>query len=250
MAAPGSRVLPPNLNEVFNLASVHSYNSLSSRRYQTLIRGLGGETQTYGRWNAMISPDYDSQVFWMSNIALMISPEPLGHPNLEHIGDEGPLHFYRTVNRMGCCLQADRPDRIDADGVELRDREGLKIDLPTKTGQDGDLLEFEVQARPGSLLVLSQQYHPQWQASVRTPAGWVATETVPVNGVFQGVVLPADTRTVRLQFLPFVRFAWLAHVFWAVVLVILALQAMSSYLMPVMQARRGHKAVRPCSGGE
>ncbi len=232
MAAPRSRVLPPNMNEIFDLASVHSYDSLSSRRYQTLIRGLGGVTETYGRSNGMISPDYDSQLFWMSNISLMISPDPLSHPNLKHIGDEGPLHFYQTVNRMGCCLQVDRSDRIDADGVELRDREGFKIDLPTQTGQDGDLLEFEVKARPGSLLVLSQQYHSQWRAFVRTSAGWVAAATVPVNGAFQGVVLPAEARTVRLQFLPFVRFAWLAHVFWAIVLVILAVQAMSSYLMP------------------
>ena len=250
MAAPGSRVLPPNANEIFDLASVHSYNSLSSRRYRTLIRGLGGETEVYGRWNAMISPDYDSQTFWMSNIALMISPDPLSHPNLEHIGNEGPLHFYRTVNRMGCCLQTALPDRSDPAGVELGDREGSKINRPTKTGQEGEPLEFEVQERPGSLLVLSQQHHPQWRASVRTPAGWVAARTVPVNGVFQGVVLPAETRTVRLQFFPFVRFAWLAHVFWAIVLVILALRAMSSYLMPVMQARRIHKAARPYSGDE
>jgi hypothetical protein len=244
IAAPGSGVLPPNLNEIFDLASVHTYNSLSSRRYQALIRRLGGETETYGRSNGMISPDYGSQVFWMSNIGLMISPDPLSDPNLEHIGDEGPLHFYRTVNRMGCCLQAALPDRINADGVELRDREGFKIDRPTKTRQEGDLLEFEVQARPGSLLVLSQQYHPQWKASVRTPAGWIAAGTVPVNGAFQGVVLPADTQTVRLEFVPYVRFAWLVHVFWMLVVVILAVQVMSSCLLPAMQARSPDRPFR------
>ncbi len=63
VAAPGVSVLPPNLNATLGLASVHSYNSLSSTRYHTLIKSLGGEVQTYGRWNGAISPDYAGGMF-------------------------------------------------------------------------------------------------------------------------------------------------------------------------------------------
>lgn len=225
IAAPGPGVLPPNLNDIFDVASIHSYDSLSSRRYQALIRDLGGETETYGRLNTMISPDYGSQAFWMSNIALMISPKTLSHPNLEDIGADAEFHFYRTRNRMGCCVQMALSDQVDADRIEIPDLKAARTTRPSKTRDQGDLLEFQVQRGQRSILVLSQQYHRHWQALARIASGWVEAPTLPVNGGFQGVVLPAETQTVRLQFLPLVRFAWIAHVFWAFVLLIVAVQA-------------------------
>jgi hypothetical protein len=231
MAAPGLDVLLPNMNGIFDVASIHSYDSLSSRRYQALIGELGGETKIYGRWNGAISPDYDGRIFWMSNISLMMSPAALSHPNLENIGDQGPLHFYRVIDRMGCCVQTALPDRTGPDGIELTGQKAAQTHRPSKTRDEGDLLEFAVEDRQDSVLVLSRQYHPRWQASVRTASGWSAARTVPVNGVFQGVVLPAGTQTVRLQFVPFVRFAWIAHVVWALVLLILAAQAMRMRLV-------------------
>jgi hypothetical protein len=87
------------------------------------------------------------------------------------------------------------------------------------------VLEFEVHNYPDteSVLTLSQQYHDDWRASVRTASGWQVARTVPVNGVFQGVVIPATSEFVRLQFMPLVRFAWIAHVFWAIVIVMAVL---------------------------
>jgi len=198
IAAPGYNVLPPNLNGIFGVNSIHSYNSLSSRRYQALIRALGGEIQTYGRWNGMIAPDYNSQAFWMSNISLMISPTTLSHPNLVDLGDEGALHLYRVADRMGCCLQIAMPEKTESDEVEFTDHKGITAGRPLKTRDEGDLLEFDVQDQQSSLLVLSQQYHARWHAAVRGPSGWNDARTVPVAGVFQGVVLPAGTQSVRL----------------------------------------------------
>lgn len=63
-----------------------------------------------------------------------------------------------------------------------------------------------------------------WSANVQTSAGWTGAQTLRVNRVFEGVVLPAGARMVRLQFLPFVRFAWIAHVFWLIVLTVLTVQ--------------------------
>jgi hypothetical protein len=66
-------ILPPNLNAELGLASVHSYNSLSSKRYHELLGTLGGEAQTYGRWNVSIDPDYSSGNFdeqYRSNIVI------------------------------------------------------------------------------------------------------------------------------------------------------------------------------------
>lgn len=217
LIAPGPDVLLPNSNTLFGIASVHSYDSLSSRRYQALVRELGGETEQYGRWNGMVAPDFGSHVFWMSNIGLVISPAPILHRNLESIGMEGTLQLYRVRDSMGCCLQSPMAQKAGTDGIASTTREGIR---PVKTSDQGDLLEFEVHNYPDteSVLILSQQYHEDWRASVRTASGWQAGRAVPVNGVFQGVVIPAGSEMVRLQFMPFVRFAWIAHVFWLVVI--------------------------------
>jgi hypothetical protein len=224
IAAPGFGVLPPNMNGIFDVASIHSYDSLSSQRYQKLIGELGGQVETYGRLNETISPDYDSQAFWMSNISLMMSTAMLSHPNLEHIGDEGAVHFYRVVSRMGCCLQTALPDQTRSGRIESPDRRGIETRRPLKTKDESDLKEIEVYAQQPSLLVLSQQYDSNWRATVQTPSGWVPAPTSPVNDVFQGVVLPGSTQTVRLQYMPFTRFTWISSLFWALVLLLLAVQ--------------------------
>jgi hypothetical protein len=76
------------------------------------------------------------------------------------------------------------------------------------------------------LLVLSQKFYRDWHAEVLMPEGWVAALTLPVNKVFQGVVLPEHAQKVRLQFLPAVRFAWVAHVFWTLLAAMLVYRAL------------------------
>lgn len=223
-AAPGLEALPPNLNAIFGIASVHSYDSLSPRRYQDLIARLGGQVQTYGRWNGMISPVYEGLPFWMSNIGLILSPTAISDSNLESNGKEGNVNIFIVKSRMGCCRQFSSFIRTD-DGVYLYDKQDQNTSVLHKTVDDGDVIEIEVNKEGPSLLVLSQRYHRDWSANVQTSAGWAGAQTLPVNSAFQGVALPAGAQKVRLQFLPYVRSAWLAHVFWLLVLTILVAQA-------------------------
>ena len=216
VAAPGLAVLPPNLNAELGLASVHSYNSLSSRRYHALIEALGGEVQTYGRWNGSIAPDYKSTMFWMSNIGLMLSPNRLTDENLEYVGEQSGVYLYKVLYRMGSSLQV-VPTRIDmgaADGVSIADPRDLPSQTPSKLVDKGDLLEYAVTPGAASVLILSQKFYRDWRAQVLTKSGWAPAETTVINGVFEGVLLPRDTQRVRLQFKPYVRYAWVAHVFW------------------------------------
>jgi hypothetical protein len=222
VAAPGLAVLPPNLNAVLGLPSIHSYDSLSSRRYQALIKALGGEVQTYGRWNGSISPNYDDATFWMSNIGLVLSPTELHQQNLKDLGAESGVHLYKVISRMGYSLQVIFPGSVaDGDGLSIGDPRLLQHYAPTETLDKGDVLEFHVTPGAPSVLVLSQEFHRDWQAHVFTQAGWVPAETRVVNGVFQGVLLPRDAQRVRLDFRPYARYAWIAHVFWLFLLALL-----------------------------
>jgi hypothetical protein len=216
IASPGLDVLLPNVNATLGLASVHTYNSLSSRRYQELIGALGGETRNHGQWNTSIAPDYAGAPFWMSNVSLMLAPERLDRENLEYLGATDGVHFHRVRDRMGCCLQV-RYDRDDSSAaVDLADPRGRVTHRATKTLDLGDALTIQVPDPSRSLLVLSQRFHRYWKARALVSRGWIDAKTVPVNGVFQGVLLPEGTRTVELRFEPFARLAWIAHVFWLI----------------------------------
>ncbi|MGI6639021.1 MAG: hypothetical protein ACOX4Z_08265 [Desulfobulbus sp.] len=230
VAAPGVSVLPPNLNATLGLASVHSYNSLSSTRYHTLIKALGGEVQTYGRWNGAISPDFAGAMFWMSNISLILSPRKLVNDNLESLGEASGIHLYRVVSRMGESLQVVPPQLdMSATRLVLDDPRGMVTNTPVKILDQGDVLEFEVKPSAPSVFLLSQKFHRDWEALAETSNGWQAAQTVELNGVFQGVLLPPETRHVRLDFKPLARYAWIAHVFWLLLLLLAGVKSWQGY---------------------
>lgn len=226
VAAPGIIALPPNLNSGLGLPSVHSYNSLSSRRYHTLIKALGGEVQAYGRWNSAISPDYTGAMFWMSNIGLMLSPTRLVDQNLHYLGEESGIHLHKVISRMGDSLQVTFPNTsVSGDGLYIEDPRLLPGNSPIKLLDEGDVLEFKVIPGASSVLILSQKFHRDWHASGLTQQRWVSLQTTEINGIFQGVLVPPDTQRVRLEFKPFTRYAWVAHVFWLLLLALLGSKA-------------------------
>ena len=103
----------------------------------------------------------------------------------------------------------------------------------------GDLLEFDMQGGQASLLILSQKFHRDWHAQALTSAGWTQAKSVSVNGVFQGVLLPEGTQKLQLEFKPFVRFAWIAHVFWLLVLMVCSFQRLRRAHVKVPSASEG-----------
>ena len=237
VAGPGISVLPPNLNATLGLSSVHSYNSLSSTRFHTLIKALGGEVQTYGRWNGSIAPDYSSPMFWMSNISFILSPSKLSHENLEALDVESVIYFYRVVSRMGESLQIPFSSPLDIDSKKfvIDDPRMLNHSNPTKVVDEGDVLEFEVTPSAPSFFVLSQKFHRDWHARAYTNHEWQAVPTVEINGVFQGVLLPPGVNRVRLEFKPLVRYSWVAHVFWFLLLVLAGFKSWRSYRDRVLE---------------
>jgi hypothetical protein len=234
MADPGVHILPPNLNGPLGLPSVHSYDSLSARRYHAHIAALGGEMLAYGRLNAQIKPDYGGAAFWMSDVALVLGATPIKHPNLIYIGEQKKAHLHRVRSRMGCCQIRSWRQKVEPhDEIDVGDLRGdpasVQTAAATISSDHGDQLAVRVTGGDSgaetSLLVLSRQYHRDWEAWSETPTGRVKAIPVAVNGMFQGVVLPRHTTTVNLQFIPYARYAWTSHVLWLAVLALVVGQA-------------------------
>ncbi|MGO8971575.1 MAG: hypothetical protein ACLQDQ_18610 [Myxococcaceae bacterium] len=240
VAAPGVLVLPANFNAEVGLASLHTYDSLSSKRYQNLIAALGGRVEPYGRRNRFIAPDYTSASFWMANVGLMLSPAMLADQNLDYLGESAGTFLYQTRALMGESIQViPKEPRLRSDGLEIGDPRLLARTSPSKLSDEGDRLEYQVVPEEPSLLVVSQTFHRAWRAVALAGAGWVPAQTVAVNGVFQGVLLPKDSRQVRLTFEPYSRYAWIAHVFWGWLAVLLGAQAWRASSRRRLQGWRG-----------
>lgn len=212
--------LSPNFNALLDLPSIHTYNSLSSKYYHKAVADLGGSTTEFGRWNSVIHPDFDSLVFWMSNIGLILADKKIEHQNLDFLEQYANVYFYKVKSTMGSYLQTPYLASVENDSVEIDPRFSQNYQLEKRIDK-GDYLEFKTAKQPQSILVLSQKYHKNWIAQILTSRGWVKTKTLIVNGIFQGVLLPDNTEGVRLWFKPYARYMAVSHLFWVIALLIL-----------------------------
>jgi hypothetical protein len=106
---------------------------------------------------------------------------------------------------------------------------------PVKILDQGDVLEFEVKPSVPSVFLMSQKFHRDWEALAETDHGWQAAQTVEVNGVFLGALLPSNSKCIRFEFKPLVRFAWVAHVFWISLLIYVCFASRNKFTRLIMK---------------
>ncbi|MCH2172636.1 hypothetical protein MK489_17815 [Myxococcota bacterium] len=210
-------LLPPNQEGLLGLRSIHSYNSLSARLYQSWVSEVSDRgTAVLGRhFRAISNPDrLGGPEFSYAGVGALLSARELTPPlvgdRLLAAGDGG---VYRVA----------RPPLLDAQLVAFRDLDGQSAtidgvlhDAPRleshRSLDRDDHLVFTLTAAPEpTLLFVSQQYHPDWVASA------VGREipTAIVNGFFQGVFVPAGTSQVDLRFRPLATLSWLPQLLFA-----------------------------------
>ena len=223
--------LPPNVNATVGLATIHTYDSLSPRRYQALIAELGGAVTVYGRYNSWISPPAGSAALQLSDIGLFLSsrqlPETYGSPLAVVSG----VFLYRNDLRIGGWL-AMPLEEAAVNGEDYRVMQPAQTTrLPAQRVLDmGDEMEFTVVGSRPTLLVLSQKYNRQWLAEWRSTGPWRRAAAVCVNGFFQGVVVPQGATSIRLSFRPWSRYAWFSHAFFAAALALLVFRSLRTRL--------------------
>lgn len=148
-------------------------------------------------------------------LALILSRDRIEDPSLEYLGDQDSVHLHRVRERMGFARQMPlAADSLAASElfIDLRERVGTE---PRLVGEEGAMLGFAIDPGRRSLLVLSQTFHDDWKAEILGTHRWERAATIAVNGVFQGVLVPATATEVRLTFKPAARLAPLARYVWA-----------------------------------
>ncbi|MFM2308379.1 MAG: hypothetical protein RLY87_499, partial [Chloroflexota bacterium] len=214
-------LLPPNLNRLYDLASVHTYNNFTTPVYAQALRELGGKTAFYGKLNTEIAPNYDSTVFWMSNIAVVFAPERLEHANLRSLGMVGPAQLMQVQQRMGPFWHTALTGPSYGSDIRIPDYRGRPVYPVTEFQVMDDVVDAHLNAQEyPSLFVLSTLYDTRWQAAVYDGNSWNDAAVVSINGVFFGVRIPAGTTHVRLQYRSAVAWMWVSHLVWAVLWVL------------------------------
>ncbi len=209
-------LLSPNYNAMIGVASVHAYNNFYPRAYTTLIDQLGGDITVYGKLNKFIAPDPQRTVFWMSNIAVLITDQPFDAQNVTVLATDHDLMLYRVQARMGTAWRIAAVALPGVSDIRIPDYRGYRA-LPWQlTRDDGDRVEYTVAPHDTpTVLVKSTLYEPFWRAEIRQPDGvWVATRTVSVNGIFLAAQIPAKATGVRFVYDSAVQWMWVSHVIW------------------------------------
>lgn len=234
IVSPNLNIIPPNINATLNLNSIHTYNSLSSKYYHNLIEQLGGDIRTFGRLNQYILPEYSSTAFWMSNIGLILSSDKIIDNNLILIEEILGINFYKVKSRMGEAILLELSDKelagIDLNQLEPRDFKTYEIN---KEVNKNDFIAINLNQKNSSILILSQKYHKDWMAEVKTEKGWVKVPTMAVNNIFQGVLLPQTSKRVEISFKPYSKYAWIAHLFWMLVFICIIFKSLKKYNLKI-----------------
>ncbi len=217
-------LVPPNQELLLGLKSIHAYDSLSSREYQRLVKKLSVKgTYTYGRHFDYITDGsrLDLPEYSYTGIGLYISSMELYNPGLVRIGQWRKYRFYKPLRPPIMEAQVRDFDLMNGGAVLAGRLEEHRL-LPAKrmdSFTDYKTFSLTPLAVP-SLLFVSQQYHPRWQA--RSKAG--PLETIKVNDFYEGVILPPGTSEVVLAFRPHVLWMWVSHVIFIVLGTLVALR--------------------------
>ncbi len=207
--------LPPNQEALLGLASINSYDSLSPQRYQDLVKKWSDRgAETYGRHFRFINANLalPDPTFRFSNVNLILSRRPLTSPEATPLAVVGGIRFYRPVN-PAIDLGRSAHWRFTHNGAIDVGESGEEPELTAHRVEAlNDFQRIELSVVPEeTLLFISQQYHRAWRA---TAAGR-SLRSVPVNGFYQGVIVPPNTAMVELSFRPFVWWSWVPQVIFA-----------------------------------
>ena len=212
------RILPPNQEAWLGVHSVHTYNSLVSREYRRWVTKLhpdGMDLGHDGEWADYVEEgDYGRQfrrarassltaaeMSW-TGTSVLLSKTPLDAEVFEPLGGD----LYRP--RFGPVCEAQFvTDDLVAPIDPSNPRHNIQVDerllldgayQPVERVIDrGDLLRFHTTpSEDWTVLFVSQQYHPGWEARTQDTYARV----FPLRDLYTGVYLPPGTELVELRF--------------------------------------------------
>jgi hypothetical protein len=197
-AAP---VVVSNQEVLASIRSIHSYDSVSSRRYNELLGTLSPtRASTFGRrFDAVDDPNIDPDALSYTGVSVVLSDTllPLIGWEVQPLG-RWVAHTRRA--QQYATLRTSEP--VGGIGENLLGRD------VSRTADLADYKRFQIAEGPACVLFVSEQYHSDWHASIDGRPAVV----IPIRDFYIGVETAPGAHTVELSFEPFSRFAWVPNV--------------------------------------
>jgi hypothetical protein len=207
---PAGSLFPENKFSMFGIESAGGYHPAKLKIYQDLLSG----TDNLANLN----------VLRMLNVAYVLSPSPVGHPELVPAGNgvlqlaSGPVPvtvyqvtgsmprvwFAPAVTSVGgddeavaAVMQSRQTDEVFAAGASWEGRKTFAGGTLLALRHEPESVTMRVRADGNAFLVLSEVYYPlRWKLTVDGRN----QETVRVNGIIRGVELSAGTHDIRFVY--------------------------------------------------
>lgn len=215
-------ILSANQEIFFELQTIHSYDSLSSKKFQEITKRWSDVgTFAYGRYFLYLDnlENIKRPEFRLTGVNLLLSKSNLSSSGFTKIQEINGIKLYR--------LQAEPIPLLQTQNYTPTATKQFQIDPPFQqngqlsaqiTKKMDDYLEIQVTpTQQQTLLFISQQYHPQWQA--RSPLGKL--NTVTVNQFYLGILVPAHVSQIVLEFTPYVLWSWVPQAIYGLLSVFL-----------------------------
>jgi hypothetical protein len=215
--------LPPNQETLYGLRSIHSYDPLFSARYQdwaSRYRQTQARITHDRRFLSVIRLDaFLAESAALSGTRILLSLHDQTPSGVALLGTFGPIGVFRTSAPPVLELQTERFEREGPGAVRIEPPRPGSPTLETRRAlaQDDRLVFRLTPAERETLLFVSQQHHAGWRARARGRA----LETVVVNGLFQGVLVPPEVDQVELEFRCAARWSWVPQALFALAALLL-----------------------------
>ncbi len=206
------RFLAPNQEMLLGLRSIHSYNALVSTdfdRWARRLRNPPPHEADYTRVfrHALAGTPLTADFLTIGGLSTLLSVEPLRSNLVEEVGSFETVRVYATREPPVLAARVDVDTlATDAEGEVRIALEHFRAAAEAERGAlervevAPDQLEFRFPPRDrATLLFVNQLWHRHWKAR---DADGTPLATVAVNGLHQGVRVPAGTSDVTLTFEP------------------------------------------------
>jgi hypothetical protein len=207
--------LPVNQESLYGLKSVHTYDSLSPKKYLYLAQSIGLVDPTgLGRYVNHAPSDNSLKGIDLSytGVELLLSRESLDSRHFRLVDRDSGINFYQPRRKPILESQIEKFTRVKNNVFikgYLQEQSGHKVE---REANFDDHITFKVTPVPETtLLFVSQQYNTFWKAS----SGEKQLDTVQVRRFYQGVIIPPGTENVTLRFEPYVLWSWIPQVWFS-----------------------------------